>query len=110
MKTASKKNLYEISRLNYLLENKKREISLLRDELKGISEINSLCSAFIMYFIESCCTEVDGVFSTRIPKDKISSFVGKYYAKCAADGTDYTVSLYPRESGEPLNEKESTEC
>ncbi len=97
---SKQKQLYEKRRLEYLLENKLGEIEAYKEELRGLREINSLCAAFILYFLKQESHTEDGSLTARIAKEDISNLVGKYSVGCVSDGEFYKITL-----GEKENEK-----
>ena len=93
MTKSKQKQLYEVGRLKYLLENKLGEIEIYKEEIKGLREINSLCAAFILYFLTENGLSEDGALVTRIAKSDISGLVGKYDVGCVSDGELYKITL-----------------
>ncbi len=87
------KQLYEKKRLEYLLENKLGEIEAYKEEIRGLREINSLCAAFILYFLSKEGATEDGSLVTRIAKEDISGLVSKYSVGCVSDGDFYKITL-----------------
>ena len=100
MMKSKQKQLYEVGRLKYLLENKLGEIEIFKEEINGLREINSLCAAFILYFLANKSLPEDGGLVTRIAKSDIAGLVGKYSVGCVSDGDFYKITLE-----EKLNEK-----
>lgn len=92
------KQLYEKRRLEYLLENKLGEIEAYKEEIRGLREINSLCAAFILYFLRRESRDVDGVMTAQIAKDEISEIIGKYGVGCVSEGNCYKVTLEEKEN------------
>lgn len=92
------KQLYEKRRLEYLLENKLGEIEAYREELGGLREINSLCAAFILYFLSDSGSGADGETMTMIEKKKIAGLVGRYSVGCVSDGDFYKITLTERQN------------
>ena len=93
MMNSKRKQLYERKRLEYLLENKLGEIEAYKEELLGQREINSLCAAFILYFLSAKGLPEEDCIVTRINKSDISGLVGKYNVGCVSDGDFYKITL-----------------
>ena len=95
---SKQKQLYEKRRLEYLLENKLGEIEAYKEEIRGLREINSLCAAFILYFLRRESRDVDGVMTVQIAKNEISELIGKYGVGCVSEGNCYKVTLEEKEN------------
>ncbi len=95
---SKQKQLYESRRLEYLLENKLGEIEAYKEEIRGLREINSLCAAFILYFLKRESRSEGGTLTVRIAKDDISGLVGKYSVGCVSDGDFYKITLEEKEN------------
>ena len=92
------KQLYEMRRLEYLLENKLGEIGAYKEEIRGLREINSLCAAFILYYLKRESSFEGNAMVTRIGKGEISDLVGKYRVGCVSDGNFYKITLEEKEN------------